>query len=158
MVGWEEISKTHLLPTSLAQAWASGAVTEAARQGAKVIFSPGNKTYLDMQYDPSSPLGLHWAGYVSVKDSYEWDPTTTLPSVPPELTLGIEAPLWSETLRTIQDIEYMAFPRLPGLAELAWSPLAGRSWNEYSQRLAAQGERLTAMGVNFYRAPEIDFN
>ncbi|HEX7394624.1 MAG TPA: family 20 glycosylhydrolase, partial [Anaerolineaceae bacterium] len=74
-----------------------------------------------------------------------------------QLILGIEAPLWSETLRTIKDIEYMAFPRLPGLAELGWSPLAGRNWNEYRLRLGAAGERLTAMDVNFYRAPEVDF-
>jgi hexosaminidase len=71
--------------------------------------------------------------------------------------LGIEMPLWSETLRTIKDIEYMAFPRLPGLAELAWSPLAGRSWDEYRLRLAAQGERLAAMSVNYYHTPEVDF-
>jgi hexosaminidase len=157
MVGWEEISKTSLLPTSAAQAWASDLVTKAASQGAKVIYSPGSKTYLDMQYDASTPLGLHWAGYVSVSDSYQWDPTTILHGIPETQMLGIEMPLWSETLRTIKDIEYMAFPRLPGLAELAWSPLAGRSWDEYRLRLAAQGERLAAMSVNYYHTPEVDF-
>jgi hexosaminidase len=158
MIGWEEISKTKLLPTTIAQAWASDAVTNAASQGSRVIFSPANKAYLDMQYDSSTPLGLSWAGYVSVADSYEWDPTTTLRGIPESQILGIEGPLWSETLRTIQDIEYMAFPRLCGLAEMAWSPIMGRNWNEYRLRLSAQGERLAAMGVNFYRAPEVGFN
>ena len=157
VIGWEEISKVHLLTTSVAQAWKSEMAVQAAQQGCRVIFSPANRTYLDMQYDPATPFGLHWAGYVGVEDAYQWDPTTTLGGIPPALTLGIEAPLWSETLRTIQDIEYMAFPRLPGLAELGWSPQAGRSWTEYRQRLGAHGARLTAMGVNFYPSPEIDF-
>ena len=157
MVGWEEISKAKLLPTTIAQAWNTDMVTLAAQQGSKVIFSPASKAYLDMQYDASTPLGLNWAGYVSVPDAYRWDPTTFVRGIPEQLILGIEAPLWSEMLRTIKDIEYMAFPRLPGLAELGWSPLAGRNWNEYRLRLGAAGERLTAMDVNFYRAPEVDF-
>ena len=157
MVGWEEVSKIKLLPTSIAQAWTSDLATQAAAQGSKVIMSPATNAYLDMQYDPSTPLGQHWAGYVSVEDAYQWDPTTSLRGVPEDMFEGIEAPLWSETLRTLKDIEYMAFPRLPGLAELAWSPLAGRNWNEYRLRLVAQGERLTAMGVNFYHAPEVGF-
>ncbi len=157
VVGWEEISKAKLAPGTIAQAWASDLVTKAADQGAGVIYSPANKAYLDMQYDSSTPLGLNWAGYVSVPDSYLWDPTTILTGIPVSQMLGIEAPLWSETLRTLKDIEYMAFPRLPGLAELAWSPLAGRNWNEYRLRLGLQGERLAALGVNYFHAPEVDF-
>ena len=71
--------------------------------------------------------------------------------------LGLEAPLWSETLLTISDIEYLAFPRLPGYAEIAWSPQADRAWEDYRVRLAAHGAYLSALGVNFYRAPEIDW-
>ena len=39
-------------------------------------------------------------------------------------------------------------PRLPGYAEIGWSPAAGRSWSEYSARLATQGARWTADGKN----------
>jgi hexosaminidase len=157
VIGWEEISKAKLLPTTIAQAWNMDMVTKAVDQGAKVIFSPASKAYLDMQYDASTPLGLNWAGYLSVSAAYRWDPTTFIRGIPEPMIMGIEGPLWSETLRTIQDVEYMAFPRLPGLAELAWSPLAGRNWNEYRLRLGAQGERLAAMGVNYYHTPEVDF-
>jgi hexosaminidase len=157
MIGWEEVSKTKLSPTSIAQVWNTDMAAMAAQQGSKVIFSPASKTYLDMQYDASTLLGLKWAGYVSVKDSYEWDPTTFIKAIPEQLTLGIEAPIWSETLCTLKDVEYMAFPRLLGLAEMGWSPLAGRNWNEYRLRLGAQGERLAAMDVNYYHTPEVDF-
>jgi hexosaminidase len=69
--------------------------------------------------------------------------------------LGVEAPLWSETVTTLDEVEQLAFPRLLGHAEIAWSPRRGRSWAEYRQRLGAQGPRLRALGVSFYRAPEV---
>ena len=47
-------------------------------------------------------------------------------------------------------------PLVPGLAELAWSP-KGQSWEEYRQRLAAHGSYMDALGINFYRAPEIEW-
>ena len=53
-----------------------------------------------------------------------------------ENILGIEAPLWTETITNMDEIEYMVFPRLIGYAEISWSPAEGRSWNEYKLRLA----------------------
>jgi hexosaminidase len=117
--------------------------------------SPASRAYLDMKYDESTRLGLDWAGTTDVEDAYTWDPATILPGVGAEAVIGVEAPLWSETLETLDDIEYMAFPRLPGVAEIAWSPADGREWDEYRLRLAAHGPRLEAMGVNFYRSPEV---
>ena len=69
--------------------------------------------------------------------------------------LGVEAPLWAETLRTIKDVEYMLFPRILGVAEIGWSPREGRSWEEYRQRLAAHEPRLEVQGVHFYRSPQV---
>lgn len=60
---------------------------------------------------------------------------------------------WTETIQTMADIEYMAFPRLAGYAEIGWSPAAGRDWREYKNRLGAHGARLAALGLNFYRSP-----
>jgi len=44
----------------------------------------------------------------------------------------------------------MVFPRLPGFAEIGWTPSSSRSWNEYKVRLGKQGERFKAMGIDFY--------
>lgn len=63
--------------------------------------------------------------------------------------------MWSETLTTSADIEYMAFPRVAGIAELGWSPAATHDWPGYRSRLAAQGPRLGALGVGFYRSPVV---
>jgi hexosaminidase len=160
LIGWEEIGRAKLDRGTLVQHWnidpAKAALSRrAVEQGARVIMSPASKAYLDMKYGPSTALGLHWAGYTSVRDAYAWDPVRQVPGVGAQDVLGVEAPLWSETTRTISDIEYLAFPRLLGIAEIGWSPARGRSWAEYRVRLAAQGPRLAALGVNFYRSPEV---
>ena len=155
-IGWAEIGEAELLPGTIAQHWFGTSYQEAKKQGAKIILSPANKAYLDMKYDASSPLGLDWAGLISVKESYDWEPSSYMHLLEEDDILGIEAPLWSETLITIKDVEYLAFPRLPGLAELAWSP-KGQSWDEYQKRLAAHGKHMDALGINFYRSPEINW-
>jgi hexosaminidase len=168
-IGWEEITQTQLLPGSLAQHWNlppgpnSGAdqqavqqdLIQAAQNGTKVIMSPADKVYLDQKYQASTTLGFNWAGYINIETAYNWDPATLIAGIPEKDILGVEAPLWSETLGSIDDLEYMAFPRLPGVAEIGWTPQAGRDWNEYKLRLAAQGPRLQALGVHFYASPEI---
>lgn len=166
MMGWVDIARGHLEPGAIAQYWypdaGSAGRTDLAREakakGAKIVMSPANRTYLDMKYDANTPLGLSWAGFVEVADSYRWDPATLVDGVGESDVLGVEAPLWSETLLNIDHIEFMAFPRLPGIAEIGWSPAAGRSFEEYRNRLAAQGPRWTAMSVDFYRSPQVDWD
>jgi hexosaminidase len=93
---------------------------------------------------------------IGVKDAYDWEPGSYLPLLEEQDILGIEAPLWSETLKTMQDVEYLTFPRLLALAELAWSP-KGQDWADFRQRLGVHGKHMEAKGINFYRSPEIDW-
>jgi len=155
-IGWSEIGEAEILPGTIAQVWFGTGYQGAKRQGAKIILSPANKTYLDMKYDNASPLGLDWAGLISVKDSYNWEPGSHMHDLEESDILGIEAPLWTETLSTMKDIEYMAFPRLIGLAELAWSS-KGQSWEEYKHRLAAHGKHMQAMDINFFRSADVEW-
>ncbi len=154
-IGWDEIAKSELLPSTIVQFWRPDVGQLAIETGMNVIMSPASKVYLDMKYDPSTVLGLDWAGIVSVKDAYDWDPADQFADESGINVMGIEAPLWSETIESLDDITYMAFPRLPGCAEIGWSPGDLRSWDEYRVRLANHGPRLEAMGVNFYRSPQV---
>jgi len=156
MLGWAEIARGTLPAGSAVQhwdPWSMSLAQQAVAKGAKVIMSPANKAYLDMQYHAGTPLGQHWAAYVEVSDAYNWDPAGL--GVAESQVLGLEAPLWTETLATLADLEFMAFPRLCGHAEIGWSPAAGRSWSEYKARLGAHGPRLAAQGVNFYRSTQV---
>ncbi len=155
MIGWDEISKANLSTTSVAQHWANEVILNAVSQGVKVIMSPASRAYLDMKYNSSTTLGLNWAGYVEVMDAYNWDPSTQMNGITENNILGLEAPLWSETIINLDDIEYMAFPRLAGHAEIGWSSVTGRNWDEYKERLSEHGLRWDEMGINFYRSPQV---
>ncbi len=162
MLGWHQIGSATLAPGSVAQYWGTEGsqpdidlAHQVVRQGAQLVMSPADKDYLDMKYDPSTKLGLNWAGYNSVSDAYDWNPATVVPGIEESDVRGVEAPLWSETLLDLHDIEFMAFPRLPGIAEIGWSPQSTHSWADYRVRLAAQGPRWTAMGVTFFHSPEV---
>ena len=156
MIGWEEIAQCSLSPDTVAQYWINiNHAKMAAQKGMTVLLSPAQRAYLDIKYDPSTPLGLGWAGTTNTEKSYRWEPAAEVPGLPEEHILGVEAPLWSETLRTMADVEFMAFPRLLGIAEIGWSAAEGRHWDEYRLRLAAEGRRLAAWGVNFYRDPGV---
>lgn len=126
---------------------------EAARKKNMMMnISIAGKAYLDMKYNKDTPYGLDWAGYIPVETAYKWDPTDYAPI---ELVNGIEAPLWTENILNGEQMDYMIYPRLPGYAEIGWTPKDQRNWEEYVIRLRNQGARLANEGINFYRDPSI---
>ncbi|MFB7783458.1 beta-N-acetylhexosaminidase [Streptomyces vinaceus] len=164
VVAWHQLATARPAPGAVLQYWGhdrtaaaeKAAVAAAAKAGHRLILSPADRLYLDMKYDLTTKPGLAWAGLVPVRRAYDWDPATYLAAagVPESAVLGVEAPLWTETIATRADLELMAFPRVLGLAELGWSP-GPRDWSEYSRRVAAQGPRLDAQDITYYRAPDV---
>lgn len=152
-IGWEEIAQSNVQQGTVIQYWSNAEhATAAAQKGARMIMSPAKKTYLDMSYDSNTRLGQHWAAYIEVDSAYQWDPATIAKGITQDNILGVESPLWTETIVTMDDIEYMVFPRLLGHAEIGWSQASARSWDEYKTRLGKHGPRLTAKGINFYKS------
>ncbi|MEU5674199.1 beta-N-acetylhexosaminidase [Micromonospora sp. NPDC047753] len=159
VVGWHQLAPAAHLDGRVLQWWGTNGedstTVEAVRRGARLIVSPGNHAYLDMKYAPDTPIGHDWAGLIDVRKAYDWDPGTHVPGVPTEAVLGVEAPLWTESVTSLADIELLLLPRLPAIAELGWSPRASHDWADFRDRLAGQGPRWTAAGITFHRAPEI---
>ncbi|HEX3789036.1 MAG TPA: beta-N-acetylhexosaminidase [Pseudonocardiaceae bacterium] len=158
-MGWHELAKADPPTSVVTEYWGTTSTdaptAAAAARGNKIVMAPANKAYLDQKYNEDTKLGLKWAAYIEVADAYNWDPATYLTGVGESSVLGVEAPLWSETLVTMANIEYLAFPRLPAIAELGWSPQSSHNWSSFQRRLGAQGPRWTAMGINFYASPQI---
>ena len=155
-IGWDEVATAKLLPGNVAQFWAEEENAELAKdQGNRLLMSPAKKIYLDMQYDSTSRIGLHWAAYVELDSAYLWEPTTYTNGISKEDILGIEAPLWTETVTNREDINYLAFPRLAASAEIAWTTKESRSWEGFSRRISIQGKRWEIQGVGFYKSPKI---
>ncbi|WP_036379194.1 family 20 glycosylhydrolase [Muricauda sp. MAR_2010_75] len=158
MIGWNEIAQANLDQSSVAQLWnESHSAIKAAENGLKVILSPSERTYVDMKYDSISEYGLTWAGYIPVDVAYNWNPETYVEGLPRKSILGIEAPLWSETISNSAELEYLAFPRVIGIAELGWSPAEHCNWEDYKERLAQQVPYLNQMEVNYYPSPLVDW-
>jgi hexosaminidase len=153
VIGWDDISISTLKPNSVAQHWSNVKNADAAvKQGAKIIMSPSKKAYFDMQYDKTTKPGLHWAAYIEVDSAYIWDPTTLIPGVSKENILGVESALWTETITNMDEIEFMIFPRLPGIAEVGWTASSDRKWDEYKLRLAKHGARFKAIGIDYFHS------
>ncbi|QPP08711.1 family 20 glycosylhydrolase [Streptomyces bathyalis] len=161
VIGWHQLTGAKPANGAVAQYWGTNGaadepeVVEAAKKGTRLILSPANRAYLDMQYNEDTPLGLHWAGYVEAEQSYSWEPGSYIQGAPADAVMGVEAPLWSETLEKSEHIEFMAFPRLPGIAELGWSPASALDWDDYRVRLAQQGPRWEQLGMEYWRSPQV---
>jgi hexosaminidase len=156
LVGWDEILEGGIPQEATVMSWRGmdGGIA-AAQSGHDVIMTPGNEVYFDYyQGDPEfEPLAI--GGYTPLDTVYQFDP------VPPDLTpdqarhvLGTQANVWTEYIPTEAQAEYMVFPRLLALAEVAWSPKAARDWESFQARLPARLAALDRAGVQ-YRIPQV---
>src|SRR5689334_10615535 len=159
VMGWHDVVHATPLSSTVAQFWGTTtsdtAVASAAANGTKVVMSPANHAYLDMKSVRKQKLGQTWAGLIDVDTAYGWNPGAYLTGVGEASVLGVEAPLWTETIRTSADIDYMAFPRLPAIAELGWSPYSTHNLSAFTTRLGAQGPRWKVMGINYYHSTQV---
>ncbi|MBB4079291.1 hexosaminidase [Lewinella aquimaris] len=150
-MGWDEVATSSLAENTVVQLWAHPEYAVKAKEaGNPVLMSPATRTYLDMQYDSSSRIGLHWAAYIEVDSAYLWDPAALAPGLTDSDIMGVEAPLWGETIRTLEDIDYLTFPRLLALAEVGWTPQDRREWEDFKRRLTAHQEWLKTQGIGTY--------
>ncbi|GMV06576.1 MAG: hypothetical protein AMXMBFR53_28520 [Gemmatimonadota bacterium] len=156
LMGWDEILEGGLAPNATVMSWrgVDGGV-EAARKGHDVVMTPTSHVYFDYyQGDPAQePLAI--GGHVPLERVYAFEP------VPPRLTeeearrvLGTQGNVWTEYIPTEDHAEYMVFPRLMALAEVAWSQPEARDFRDFARRLPWHLERLDALGVR-YRIPDV---
>lgn len=159
VVGWHQLAPAAHVDGRVLQWWgtdaADPATADAVRRGARLIVSPGNHAYLDMKYAEDTRIGHDWAGLIDVRRAYDWDPGTHVTDVPTTAVLGVEAPLWTESVTSLADIEFLLLPRLPAIAELGWSPRATHDWAGFRERLAGHGPRWSTAGITFHRSPEV---
>jgi len=151
-IGWNDWSYAdaeNVDSNSVVQFWI-GSYTTALEKGVKLINSNCYKAYLPHKYYESYPRGATWAGYTNTQDAYEWDPADMGPK---EQVLGLECALWTERVDSVFWMDNMVYPRLPGYAEVGWTPKELRDWDEYKYRLAAHGPRMEYQGIQFFADP-----
>lgn len=155
-IAWDDALEGGLPPGITVMAWRGVAAgTEAARRGHDVIVTPNSHLYFDYyQGDPATEPFANGTP-IPLERVYAFEP------VPGELTtgearhvLGPQANLWTEYVETPEHLEYMLFPRLLALAEVAWSPREARDPAGFEARLPAALAELDRLGVR-YRIPEV---
>ena len=180
VMGWADIAGAGTTPPagSVAEYWqpASGSQPgtetgrEAVAKNMKVVMAPADHTYLDQKYVVTSTssvpasLGMNWAcpAGCDVSSAYNWDPGSLVTGVTDKNVIGVEGDMWGETVATMSNVDYMVFPRLLAIAELAWSPSVQRTasspaYKDFLQRLAVQGNRLQIGAVNFYPSAQVSW-
>jgi hexosaminidase len=152
LIGWDEILDGGLAPNATVMSW-RGTVggIEAARQGHDVVMTPYSHLYLDYyqsENQADEPFAI--GGFVPLDTVYAYEP------VPDELTpaearhiLGAQANVWTEYMPTESHVEYMVFPRMFALAEVAWSARDRRDYGGFLERLPWHFARLGALGVSY---------
>jgi hexosaminidase len=154
LIGWSEIQNVHLAPSTIVMDWIGGGL-EAARAGRDVVMSPEPYCYFDFYQSKDRSREPPAAGaFLPLERVYSFEP------IPQNLApdqqnhiLGAQANLWTEYVPSLQQVEYMAFPRLCALAEVVWSPKDSRNWTDFTRRLSVQEQRLERLGVNYRRGP-----
>ncbi len=152
-------------PLSLAQGdeqvWADDlsieGVTAASHRGVGVLMSPASHIYLDMKYAEGDRLGLTWAGTVELQRALEWDPADIVRGVDPASIVGVEAAVWTETIRTFDEMISMLLPRLAAAADVAWNGSGVGRWESFREDVADLGEQWSAEGLAFHRSPGVDW-
>ncbi|HEX3676483.1 MAG TPA: family 20 glycosylhydrolase, partial [Sphingomicrobium sp.] len=128
---------------------------QALERGSKLVMSPVDRLYFDYHQGPGEP-GAPWEGNeggpTSIEKILSWEPVPS--SFTPDeaaRVLGIEASVWTEFIVTKRYLEFMTFPRLLALAEVAWRPKGPRDEKEFEERLGPHIEALRAKGINARR-------
>ena len=158
-MGWFETRASNYTGKMVHQYWANeGNEPQNVKKGNPIVMSPSSFAYMDMQYDSLSKFGLHWAGYINVRKAYDWDPKSVVPSLPLDDIIGLETPLWSETISDNKEMDYLLFPRLIGYAEIAWTRSENRAWEAYKKRVTKHLDWLQTQGVIPYDSPLLKAN
>ena len=141
IIGWDEILEGGLSPNATVMSWRGedGGIA-AARQSHNVIMTPGSGgLYLDhSQGKTNEPLSI--GGFDPLQKIYSYNPTpAVLTPEQQKYVIGVQANLWTEYISTEAKAEYMLYPRLLALSEIAWTPLANKSFKDFSEtRLPSQ--------------------
>jgi hexosaminidase len=150
LIGWSEILEGGLAQNAAVMDWIGGAV-EAAGAGHDVVMTPTTHCYFDYYQSTNQaaePRAI--GGFLPLAKVYSLEPVPA--KLEPQYQahiLGAQGNLWTEYVPSFKHAQYMIFPRLCALAEVAWSAKASRNYADFTRRLRTQLERLDHLGVNY---------
>ena len=150
LLGWDEILQGGIAPNATVMSWRGeeGGIA-AVTSGHHAIMTPGAYCYLDSYQDApySQPEAI--GGYLPLKKVYAYDPIpASLTAEQAKLVYGVQGNLWVEYIPTPEHVEYMIYPRILALAEVAWSAPERKSWSDFHTRALSAVADLQKKGYH----------
>ena len=151
IIGWDEIIEGGLNPNATIMSWrgVEGGIT-AAKAGNYAIMTPTSHCYFDYYQRKSNDEPLAIGGFTPLQKVYEFEP------IPKELDLnqsskilGAQGNLWTEFIKTPEQVEYMTVPRMTALSEVVWSKRKVRNFKEFKLRLNLYKYFLDLENINY---------
>lgn len=150
LLGWDEILQGGIAPNATVMSWRGeeGGIA-AVTSGHHAIMTPGAYCYLDSYQDApySQPEAI--GGYLPLKKVYAYDPVpASLTAEQAKLVYGVQGNLWVEYIPTPEHVEYMIYPCMLALAEVAWSAPERKSWPDFHTRALSAVADLQKKGYH----------
>lgn len=152
-IGWSEVMRGGLATNVVIMDWIGGG-EKAAAAGHDAVMSPADPVdycYFDHYQSTNhavEPRAI--GGYLPLRRVYAFDPMpTNLPVALQSHILGPQGNLWTEYVASLPHAQYMIFPRACAMAEVGWSAQDARNWDDFTNRLTVDEQRLDELGVNY---------
>jgi len=152
LLGWDEILEGGLAPNATVMSWrGTEGGLKAIEGGHRAIMTPGAYCYFDSYQDAPHTQPEAIGGYLPLKKVYSYDPIPeTFTPEQAKLMYGVQANLWAEYIPTPEHLEYMIYPRILALAEVAWSAVANKNYDDFHTRALKAVDELRAKGYNTF--------
>lgn len=152
LIGWDEVLSGDLSKDAAVTVWRSEEKgIEAVRKGLYTVMSPGSYCYLDSYQDAPATQPLAIGGYLPLQKVYSFEPVPAqLTSKEAALIWGIQANVWTEYMSTAEHVEYMIYPRLLALAEVAWTQPEQKDWTRFHAEALSEVDKLRNLGYHTF--------
>ena len=115
--------------------------------------SPGKPCYFDhYQHADKEKEPLAIGGLNTLEMVYRFSPAPDgLTAEEKKYIMGAQGNVWTEYMNSFSQVQYMAVPRMPALAEALWSPAGKRDYSDFKKRLRRHSTMLDQKRVNYCR-------
>ncbi len=152
LIGWDEILEGGLDKSAVVMTWRDEKTgIEAAQNGHRVIMTPGKYLYFDSYQGTPDKQPEAIGGFLPIEQVYSYNPVPdSLAATHVDKIWGVQANMWAEYIPTEAHAEYMLYPRMLALAEVAWTNPENKSWESFKRRVNQDIPFLQKQGYNTY--------
>ena len=154
IIGWDEILEGKINQSATIMSWRGVEPgLKAAKQGHDVIMTPSSHVYFDHYQTKDTKHEPDAIGGCSPVDKvYSYEPLPdTLSAEAKNRIKGVQANLWTEYIPFTTQAEYMVLPRMAALAEVQWTPVAKKNFDDFSKRALRLSDLYDRYGYQYAR-------